>query len=300
MKSRLVALVCGLLSLSCEHLFHPAGAGPKKTAREVQGFSGPVRSVFTTTAVPLDKDGKWEPGQQKPVSFAAYDVTGNRTEQAVYNFDGALNGKIVFTSDTKGNAIVAIRYGADGAPESRTVSTYDPQGNRTESLSYTAAGALTSRTVFSYDAHGNETAARSYTPSGTPESTTVSTHDARGNLEETAWYRADGTLGGKIVYTRDSMGPLLSSIAYDYDPAGTLQSRTEATYDARGNPTEVVWYSDSGRFKRRETSTYQYDAFGNWTKQTTSKWVTTMGSNSYFEPPVVTYRTLTYYGQGTD
>ena len=243
MKSRLVALVCGLLSLSCEHLFHPAGAGPKKTAREVRGLSGPVRSVFTTTAVPLDKDGKWEPGQQKPVSFAAYDVTGNRTEQAVYNFDGALNGKIVFTSDTKGNAIVAIRYGADGAPESRTVSTYDPQGNRTESLSYTAAGALTSRTVFSYDAHGNETAARSYTPEGTPESTTVSTHDARGNLEETAWYRADGTLAlrerlmglaGRGVRERASTlegrATRLSSLA----PEQTLKRGYSITLDGRG------------------------------------------------------------------
>jgi antitoxin component YwqK of YwqJK toxin-antitoxin module len=253
--------------------------------------------VSLAVAVPVDKGGTWEPGEQKPVSEDTYDEKGNRTEQVFYTVAGTVGGKIIFTYDEKRNEIAAIRYNANGVPESRTVSTYDAEGHKTESRSYTAAGRLTRRTVFTYDAQGNETAAQSYTPDGTLANSTVSTYDATGNLEEITWYCADGTLAGKVTYKRGAKGTLISSVSYDYAPDSTLQSRTDVSYDLRGNPTEVVWYGDNGRRKKTETSTYQHDVFGNWIRQTTTKWVT-VGSTSSFEPPVVTYRTITYSGKG--
>jgi hypothetical protein len=155
------------------------------------------------------------------------------------------------------------------------------------------------RTAFTYNAPGNETAAHGYTPEGALESRTVSTYDGKGNLEATAWYYADGKQGGQITYKYDSKGTLLSSSAFESAPNGALQSRTDITYDARGNPTEVMWYGDNSKFKKRETSTYRYDIFGNWTQRTTTTWVST-DSKSYFEPPIISYRTLTYYGKGAE
>jgi hypothetical protein len=299
MKRVFVALVLGVLSTSCEQILHLGGSGPKKATRELQGLNGPVRSVSVAVAVPVNKDGTWEPGEQKSVSMDAYDKKGNRTEYVRSTAEGAISSKIVFTYNAQGNETEASQYNASGVPESRTTSTYDAKGYRTESHSYADDGTLTRRIAFTYDAQGNETAAYSYTPEGAPESSTVSIYDVKGNLEETAWYYANGIQGGQVVYKRDTKGLLLSSVALDYALDGTLQSRTDATYDARGNPTEVVWYGDNSRFKTRETSTYRYDIFGNWTQQTTTKWVS-RESGSSFEPPVVIYRMITYYGRGTE
>ncbi len=299
MKRVLVALALGFLCVSCEQTFRLGGSGARKTTRELQRINGPVRSVSVATAVPIEKDGTWEPGEQKPASTDAYDKSGNRTEHVVYTSEGTVGGKIVFTYDTQGNETEVNVYNANGASESHNVSTYDAQGHKTETRSYAADGTLTRRTVFTYDARGNETAAHSSTPEGAPEGSTLSAYDDRGNLEETTWYYADGVPGGQVVYKRDAKGTLLSSIAFDYAPDGTLQSRTDAIYDARGNPTEVIWYSDNSQFKKRETSTYRYDIFGNWIQRTTTKWVS-KGSTSSFEPPVVTYRTIIYYGKGTE
>src|SRR5262249_13633562 len=154
---------------------------------------------------------------------------------------------------------------------------------RTEARSYTAEGTLLRRTEFTYDGQGNETATQSYSFEGALESSALSTYDGKGSLEQTAWYYADGIPGGQIDYKRDAKGTLLSSVAFDYAPDGTLQSRTDSTYDVRGNPTEVIWYSDNSKLKKRETSTYRYDIFGNWIQRTTTKWTAT-DDKSFFEP----------------
>ncbi len=299
MKRVLIVLALGFLCISCEQRFRPGGGGARKTTRELQRINGPVRSVSVATAVPIEKDGIWEPGEQKPVSTDAYDKSGNGTEHVIYTAEGAVGSKVVFTYDTQGNETEVNLYDANGARESHSVSTYDAEGHKMETRSYAADGTLTRRTVFAHDTHGNETAARSSTPEGAPESNTLSTYDDRGNLEETAWYYANGGQEGQVVYKRGAKGTLLSSVAFDYAPDRTPRSRTDATYDARGNPTEVVWYSDNSQFKKRETSTYRYDIFGNWIQRTTTKWVS-KGSTSSFEPPVVTYRTIIYYSKGVE
>ncbi len=298
-KRILFTLVFSLLCVSCEYLGGLRGSSAKKATREVQGLNGPIHSVAVATAMPVDKDGTWEPGEQKLVSVETYDKKGNRTERVTYAADGTVSGKIAFIYDKQGNETEAIWYNPAGTPQSRIISTYDDKGHKIEARSYTANGALLRRAVFTYDARGNETAAHSYIPEGVLESSTVSTYDDNGNLEETAWYYADGKQQGQLVYKRDAKGTLLSSVAFEYAPDGTLQSRTDSTYDARGNPTEVIWYGDNSKSQKKENSTYRYDIFGNWTQQTTTKWAST-DSKSFFEPPIANYRTLTYYGKGAE
>jgi hypothetical protein len=214
----------------------------------------------------------------------------------LYTAEGKVGSKILFTYDERGNETEIIHYNANGVPEGRTGSTYNAEGRKTESRWYAADGTLTRRTVFTYDTQGNEISRRSYTPEGVPENSTALTYDTAGNLEEASWSYPSGEQGGQIVYRRDAKGALVSSVEFTYAPDRTLQSRMDTAYDLRGNPTEVVWYGEGGRFKKRETSTYRYDVFGNWTQRTTTNWVTA-GDSSSFEPPVVTYRTITYYNK---
>jgi antitoxin component YwqK of YwqJK toxin-antitoxin module len=280
-------------------MLHPRDGGPKKTAREIQGLRGPVRSVFIATATPIDRGRGWEPGDQKPASLETYDKQGNHLEYVAYTPDGAVRERTAFSYDTQGNEIEMIRYTGGDAPASRAVSLYSTEGYRTESRLYAADGTLTHRTVITTDAHGNAWVMQSYDSQGRLESRTTSTYDASGNLEETSWYYADGQQGGQTVYRRDAKGVLLSSTSFAYAPDGTLQGRTDAAYDIRGNPTEVIWYGESGRSKKTERSTYRYDVFGNWTQRTTTTSVV-QGNVSSFAPPVVAYRTITYYGKGTE
>jgi len=299
MKRVLVALGVILCCTSCERVFHPGGGGPKKTAREGQGLRGPVRSVFVATAVPVDQGGGWEPGEQKPVSLDTYDKRGNRTEYVAYTADGAVSERAAFSYDAQGNEIEMIRHTDSDAPARRTVSLYDAQGHGTESRLYAADGTLARRTVVTADVGGNELVTQSYDSQGALEGRTVATYDASGNLEEANWYYADDKQGGRTVYRRDTKSVLLSSTSFAYAPDEALQSRTDATYDIRGNPTEMIWYGESGRFKRTERSTYRYDVFGNWTQRTTTTSVV-RGDVSSFAPPVVAYRTIAYYGKGTE
>lgn len=298
MKQVLVVLGVLLCCTSCERILHPRG-GPKKTTREIQGLRGPVRSVFVATAAPIDQGRGWEPGEQKPVSLETYDKQGHHTEYVAYTPDGAVSERTAFSYDAQKNERETIRYAGDGVRVSREVSLYSTEGHRTESRLYTADGTLTRRTVVTSDARGNELAVQSYVSQGTLDSRTVSTYDASGSLEETNWYYADGQQGGRTVYRRDAKGVLVSSTSFAYAPDGALQSRTDATYDIRGNPTEVIWYGESGRFKKTERSTYRYDVFGNWTQRTTTTSVV-HGDVSSFAPPLVAYRTITYYGKGTE
>jgi hypothetical protein len=68
-----------------------------------------------------------------------------------------------------------------------------------------------------------------------------------------------------------------------------------STYDEKGNKTEEDFYNPD--LRRKETYAYEGDSTGNWIRRTTSTWVTKFGK-SYFEPSLVTYRTITYYGEG--
>src|SRR5713101_3195398 len=130
MKRILVALALGFLCASCESTLRPGGGGVKKTTRELHRINGPVRSVSIATAVPIDKDGTWEPGEQKPVSADAYAKSGNSTEHVIYTSEGTVGSKVVFTYDPQGNETEVNLYNANGAPESRRVSTYEAEGDK--------------------------------------------------------------------------------------------------------------------------------------------------------------------------
>jgi protein TonB len=65
-------------------------------------------------------------------------------------------------------------------------------------------------------------------------------------------------------------------------------------YDEKGNIVEMTMVNADGTLLSKEVYTYELDAFGNWTKMTTSVAVIEGGKINY-EPTEVTYRTISYY-----
>jgi protein TonB len=108
--------------------------------------------------------------------------------------------------------------------------------------------------------------------------------------------------GGKPT---EGQRAVLESVAYDIKgtkiesayfpvPGATLTGKEVYKYDDKGNIVEMTLLNTDGSLMSKETYTYEFDSFGNWTKMTTSVAVLEGGKLS-FEPTEVTYRTISYY-----
>ncbi|HEY6659551.1 MAG TPA: tetratricopeptide repeat protein [Pyrinomonadaceae bacterium] len=83
-----------------------------------------------------------------------------------------------------------------------------------------------------------------------------------------------------------------------YPIGDSLVGKEEYKYDERGNITEMTVRDDRGAILNRETYSYEFDKFGNWTKMVTNLVVFENGELKR-EPVEITYRTLTYYFDDT-
>src|SRR3954470_22334876 len=108
--------------------------------------------------------------------------------------------------------------------------------------------------------------------------------------------------GGKVV---EGQRVVLESVAYDIKgtkienayfpiPGAALTGKEVYKYDDKGNIIEMTLMGADGSLLSKEVYAYEFDAFGNWTKMTTSVAVIEGGKIS-FEPTEATYRTISYY-----
>lgn len=105
------------------------------TDRDRDGLSGPVRRVRTETAKLSNKGGKPAEGARAVLESVAYDITGNKTENAYFPVPGAaLTGKEVYKYDDKGNIVEMTLLNTDGSLLSKEVYSYefDQFGNWTK------------------------------------------------------------------------------------------------------------------------------------------------------------------------
>lgn len=111
--------------------------------------------------------------------------------------------------------------------------------------------------------------------------------------------------GGKMV---EGQRAVLESVAYDIKgvkienayfpvPGSSLTGKEVYKYDDKGNIVEMTLLNADGSLLSKETYTYEFDGFGNWTKMTTSVAVIE-GGKITFEPTEITYRTISYYLDG--
>lgn len=108
--------------------------------------------------------------------------------------------------------------------------------------------------------------------------------------------------GGKMV---EGQRIVLEAVAYDIKgvkvenayypvPGAALTGKEVYKYDDKGNIVEMTLLNTDGSLLSKEVYAYEFDAFGNWTKMTTSVAVLEGGKITY-EPTEVTYRTISYY-----
>ena len=289
-------VMLGFLCVSCENSIH-SGDTQKQTSRDELGLSGPVRRVSVFESHLVKKDGRWQPGEESPVSVDTFDRRGNRIEYVSYDIAGTVSGSRLISYDESGHAGEERHLIADGVLQKRILSRYNDRGEKVEAQAFAATDLLINRTVFAYDANGNAVTTHTYTAAEELQHRIASTYDSQGNLAEKYDYYAGGRLKRKTVYQRDYRGALITLITYDYAADTTLTGRTDVHYNNKGDPQEVVAYASNGKSQNKEMFTYRYDAFGNWVTQTAKRQVVTKNA-SYFEPTRILMRIFEYYERG--
>ena len=94
------------------------------------------------------------------------------------------------------------------------------------------------------------------------------------------------------ITTYDMAGKRIENASYPVTNSSV--GKEEYKYDDKGNIVEMTMRGDGGSILSRESYTYEFDRFGNWTKMVTNLVVLESGELTQ-EPIEVTYRSLTYY-----
>jgi hypothetical protein len=221
-----------------------------------EGLHGRVKTVFTESE---DLSGTWSVQTRKPNSMEYYSERGDRTKRDFYDYKGNLSD------------VTAYGY-LDGARVSltnRISHEYNPPPMMISSSPSEAKPKYDPRYSNKFDFK----------------------YDDQKRLIEKTWINNDGKLWLRYVYKYS--GNQREGLVYSAN--GSLNQRYVSVLDDKGNEIEQTSYEVGGEKVRAKYSySYEFDAKGNWTKRTTSKWVTKDG-RSYYEPQNVYYRTITYY-----
>ncbi|MEK6283867.1 MAG: hypothetical protein AABN95_26235 [Acidobacteriota bacterium] len=221
-----------------------------------EGLRGRVKTVFTESQ---DLSGAWTVQTRKPNSMAYYNERGNLTKKESYDYQGNLSDITV--------------YGyLDGARVSDWESIrqeYNPPPMMIRSPAVEAAPKYDSR----------------YSHKFTFKS------DDKKRLTEKTSLGNDGKLWLRYVYNYS--GNQREELVYSAN--GSLNQRYLSLLDDQGNEVEeTIFETRDGSIRSKQQYAYVFDSHGNWTKRTTSKWVTKDGRSSH-EPQHVYYRTIIYY-----
>lgn len=230
---------------------------PKSDAED-EGLKGRVKTVFKETQ---DLSGTWYVSGRKPSSVDYYDERGQFTRREFYDY--------------KGNLSQVAVYGHVGGERVRSDKMVEHEYNPPPVM--VAAGPPTV---------GER-------PKSDPRYTYRFRYkyDDKGRLVEEAWHHSGGRLWLRYVYKFE--GDKKEELVYSED--GSLNQRYVSMLDSKGNEIEQISYDvKTGSIESRYSYAYEFDSQGNWTKRTTSKWITKDGKEQ-FAPYYVTYRTITYY-----
>jgi hypothetical protein len=286
------------LALMLAFLLCGAADAQTKTDREIAGLLGAVKTVSSRQTSYSGVEAKTE-GQTRERDGVTYDKLGNEIERVVYDDYGTLIGNEIRKFSAAGNLTESILYDPQKALLEKQVFTYT--GNKlTQIVTFDDKGAETLKQINTYDAK-NRLTVETYYVAGKAFGKTLLKYDAAGNLSEAAFFLADetkavapvGPVAGahREVYTYDAKKQVTGIVSYL--PDGKQQRDLKYVYNAKGNITEDL--TSSGTTRRKFVFTYEYDAGGNWIKQTGIQTdVSTSTTKSPDRKTVVT-REIAYY-----
>ena len=240
-------------------------------------LTGPVKTAVTRhsqlrTVHHFDRDGRLTKVELFPTQETdsaqyrlSYDDAGRVTEEQTIKPDGHVLYKKIYRYgfDEQGRPVAMIAATDDGEFAHAEFNLYDEDGVVTEDLAITGNGTVEKSL---YDIRGKLVyLARYFQGRLVLESTHH--HGPLGRLKESRFYSGDGTLMRKDVYR--------------YNDAGLrIEQQSEFFRSAH---------------LRKSVVTYEFDAVGNWTKETIQQWIEKNGALSLMEAVVSRERQITYH-----
>lgn len=242
-----------------------------------QELTGPVKTVVTRhlqlrTIHHFDRDGRLTKVELFPTQETdsaqyrlSYDDADRVTEEQMIEPDGHVLYKKVYRYgfDEQGRQVAMIAATDEGELAHAEFNLYDERGVLTEDLAITGNGTVEKSL---YDIRGRQVyLARYFQGRLVLESTHH--HGPLGRLKESRFYSGEGTLMRKDVYR--------------YNEAGLrIEQQSEFFRSAH---------------LRKSVVTYEFDAVGNWTKETIQRWTEKHGALSLMETVVSRERQIVYY-----
>ena len=224
--------------------------------RDDRGLRGHVKTVFTESQHPADSGA---PKPRQPQAMDYYNQGGNRTRGEFYDYKGNLGDITVYgyLDGARVSNFKHLRHEYNPPPMmiSSAPGEVKPKYDPRYATKYT----------YQYDDQKRLT-----------EESVIGNE---GKLRLRYVYKYSGKQKEKWVYSSD----------------GSLNQHYLSTLDEHGNEVEKTTFNvKDGSVESKRTYVYEFDSKGNWTKQTTSKWVTKDGGSSQ-EKESVYYRTIEYY-----
>jgi hypothetical protein len=282
---RCLTMVAGLILVSA--------ASVSSQVTNAYQVIGPVKTAYLEMSRVTDVNGQPVEGPRRLVELLTFDEKGKFTEQTIKNPDGSIKSKSGWKSTYDAERRLTRRefYNAKGVRTCFAIYGHDDKASLSKATFYCPGEIINHHESFFYDDDGNKVREDFTNPDGTVRSSTILVYDG-GRLVQENYYRPDGSLRQRNILVYDRQGNRTEIGAYD-DKGGIL-FKFGMTYspDSKGKPAELLTYSRRNTLVSKETYTYEFDSYGNWTGRKTVR--------EFFEKdaPVevqVEYRTFTYY-----
>ena len=258
--------------------------------RRIGGFAGPIRSVRIERANFSKKGTDYVEGSRVLAETILLDPQWRRLERRYHNPDGSVLRANVVTLDADGDQIEVSENNGEGGLIRKIVFSYDDRKRLNEYLTYKSDGTLQFRWVATRLVPG-KVEISNYNGDGSFRDRAVNTFafTKPGEKFESSVYNLDGSLAQKTVFVADGKGRVER---WEYKSDGTLLARFVDTRDGEGFLIEGAEYNADGSIRRKETFTRDFDAQGNWIKETKSEWDAKAG---ILVPTAITHQIITYY-----
>jgi len=262
--------------------------------REEDGLLGNVLSVETRESLLVQTDrydpvgrlieriqGGMETSQGLwPLRFVySYDQAGRRIAEVVQDARGELVKETRSVYDDRGNRSAELAAWGDGTFENVSMYEYDDRHRRIRGLHFNGVQVI-NRNLYAFDSAGRL---------------------VRERFERNYRYNAAGTqvvmtdrfdTGYEVGIVYDEQGHVREKVVSDLQ--SRPESRSEFRYDEQGNQNEERILNAKGQVTDRKVYRYEYDAAGNWTKETLQWWEVTDGHET-IKQSSVRERRISYY-----
>lgn len=283
---------------------------------EKEKFSGAVQTMRTEYSELSDGYGNRRSGPRTELSLFTFDAMGNITEILHHERNGPVSSRTVTVYNAAGLQTESTTYKAKDKLSSKTAYKLDDKGRVADVAKYDDKNALLSRTFSTYDEAGRCIAQRRE-EKDEPASTVNYKYDASGRVLEIAATNGGGDLLSKTIYTYTADVIRIERTVHEdkqvaqkivrlnnrqkhktdvgfYRADGAMSWKWSFVYDERGNVTSEEFASEI--LYSKWDYAYEFDAQGNWTKRTKSRWYRVSDKPTPI-PVEAQFRTITYFPQ---